>query len=116
MASVQELVNKSMKEAIIELQESNRSTFNLKPEQEEAVSALLQGIDVLAILPTGFGKSLIFQLFVMTKQKMDAAVCTCAENLKVPAVLVICPLAGLIKDQVKEGRSLGLDCIALGMN
>jgi len=33
----------------------------LKREQKEAVSRLLEGKDVLAVLPTGFGKSLIYQ-------------------------------------------------------
>ena len=32
----------------------------LKPEQETAVSESLHGRDVMAVLPTGFGKSMIF--------------------------------------------------------
>ena len=32
----------------------------LKTEQETAVKELLKGNDVLAVLPTGFGKSIIF--------------------------------------------------------
>ena len=36
----------------------------LNQEQEEAVVSLLVARDVLAVLPTGFGKSLIFQVFV----------------------------------------------------
>ena len=35
------------------------SEFKLKPEQEVAVMSLLPGKDVLAVLPTGYGKSLI---------------------------------------------------------
>ena len=31
--------------------------FTLKPEQEVAVRALLDGKDVLAVLPTGYGKA-----------------------------------------------------------
>jgi len=42
--------------------------FVLKREQKEAVSRLLEGKDVLAVLPTGFGKSLIYQSFVMAKE------------------------------------------------
>ena len=37
------------------------SEFKLKPEQEVAVKSLLDGKDVLAVLPTGYGKSLITQ-------------------------------------------------------
>ena len=39
--------------------------FVLKAEQKEAVESLLKGKDVFSVLPTGFGKSLIFQLFVL---------------------------------------------------
>ena len=39
----------------------------LKPEQESAVRALLADRDVLAVLRTGYGKSLIYQMFVCAK-------------------------------------------------
>ena len=35
----------------------------LKPEQSEAIKSLLNGKDFFAVLPTGFGKSLIFGNF-----------------------------------------------------
>jgi len=38
-------------------------SINLKPEQVAAFKSLLNGKDVLAVLPTGFGKSAIFQFF-----------------------------------------------------
>jgi len=38
--------------------------FTLKAEQRLALRHLFDGKDVLAVLSTGFGKSLIFQLFV----------------------------------------------------
>ena len=41
---------------------SGRETV-LKPEQESAVRALLADRDVLAVLRTGYGKSLIYQMF-----------------------------------------------------
>ena len=37
--------------------------LSLKDEQKEAVSSLLSGKDVLAVLPTGFGKSLFSASF-----------------------------------------------------
>ncbi|XP_068671291.1 probable ATP-dependent DNA helicase RecS [Montipora foliosa] len=43
----------------------------LKKEQKEAITLLLQGKDVFAVLPTGFGKSLIYQNFVLIKQMED---------------------------------------------
>ena len=40
----------------------------LKDKQEEALKSLLDGKDVFAVLPTGFGKSLIYQSFVIAKE------------------------------------------------
>ena len=42
----------------------------LKREQETAVKELLAGRDILAILPTGFGKSLIFTVFAIAKEQL----------------------------------------------
>ena len=39
-------------------------SLTLTPEQCQALEALLQGKDVLAILQTGYGKSMIFQVYV----------------------------------------------------
>ena len=41
--------------------------FSLKKEQDSAMRHLFNGKDVMAVLPTGFGKSLIFQSFVSVK-------------------------------------------------
>ena len=46
----------------------------LKCEQKEAVSRLLKGKDVLAVLPTGFGKSLIYQGFILAKEMAESSI------------------------------------------
>ena len=53
--------------ALADLNVVARSEFKLKPEQEVVVKSLLDGKDVLAVLPTGYGKSLIYQMFVRAK-------------------------------------------------
>ena len=45
------------------LHEIKGSLAELKQEQEEALVSLLDSRNVLAVLPTCFGKSLIFQVF-----------------------------------------------------
>ena len=53
--------------ALADLNVVARSEFKLKPEQEVAVKYFLDGKDVLAVLPTGYGKSFIYQTFVRAK-------------------------------------------------
>ena len=47
--------------------------FVLKAEQKEAVESLLRGKDVFGVLPTGFGKSLIFELLVLAKNRASSS-------------------------------------------
>jgi ATP-dependent DNA helicase RecQ len=69
----------------------------LKREQKKALIDLLLKKDVLAVLPTGFGKSLIYQYFVLAKAKQrvhQGSVCASA--------LIICPLLSIVDDQIKK--------------
>jgi ATP-dependent DNA helicase RecQ len=59
----------------------------LRPGQEEAVAALLDGKDVLAVMATGYGKSAIYQ--------------TAAVLIDGPTV-VVSPLIALQREQVAE--------------
>ena len=59
--------------------------------------------DVVGVFPTGFGKSLIFQLL--------ADMCTPLEPVpENKIVIVVCPLNSLIQDQVKILQDLGYPC------
>ena len=81
------------------VQRSLRSTFGLerlRPGQGEVIRAVLDGRDVLAIMPTGAGKSLCYQL----------------PALHLPGTTVIVsPLIALMKDQVDKLRELGLEAV-----
>lgn len=70
-----------------------------RPAQERIIAALLGGRDVCAILPTGGGKSLCYQL--------PAAL------LPGRTVLVVSPLIALMQDQVAQLARLGLPAAAL---
>ena len=77
--------------------------FVLKDEHKLAITSLLKKDSVLAVLPTGFGKSLIYQCFIITKQMLGLRAC----------VLAICPLTSLIDDQIIEAESLGISSCCL---
>ena len=58
---------------------------NFRPGQESVVSAILSGCDVMAVMPTGAGKSLCYQI----------------PALVLPGItLVVSPLISLMRDQV----------------
>ena len=90
-------------EAIISQKLNLLKISSLKAEQKEAVVALLNGKDVMAILPTGFGKSVIFQLFTLVKLHED----------DFAAVLVVSPLTSIIEDQIKDFNDLGIAAVKL---
>ncbi len=69
-----------------------------RPGQEQLVSAVLSGADVLAVMPTGSGKSLGYQL----------------PAVMLPGTtLVVSPLISLMKDQVDELNRRGIPSGAL---
>src|SRR5688572_14674708 len=64
-----------------------------RPGQQEAARAVLEGRDLVAVMPTGAGKSLCFQLPALL---LDGP------------TIVISPLIALMKDQVDALRARGL--------
>lgn len=69
-----------------------------RPGQEEIVDAVTAGRNTLAIMPTGGGKSLCFQLPAL-----------CRDGVTV----VISPLIALMRDQVRALRAVGVEAGAL---
>ena len=74
-----------------------------RPMQEEIIHQALEGRDVLAILPTGGGKSVCFQVPCLMREGIG---------------LVITPLIALMKDQVQNLMDRGIRAMAVhaGMN
>src|SRR5215204_4426334 len=60
--------------------------------QERAISAVLSGWDTLAVMPTGGGKSLCYQIPALMKGPGEGI------------TLVVCPLVSLMKDQMESLR------------
>lgn len=50
------------KQEILNVLQSHFGFDDFRPGQEETINALLEGKDTLSILPTGAGKSLLYQL------------------------------------------------------
>ena len=78
-----------------------RTTFGFeafRPGQAEIVAAILDGRDVLAVMPTGSGKSLCYQLPALLRDGLT---------------IVVSPLIALMRNQVAQLRGYGIAAAAL---
>src|SRR4026208_1327428 len=83
---------------MIELGKRRFGISAFRPGQALAIRNVLAGIDTLAIMPTGAGKSLCYQL----------------PALELPGVtLVVSPLIALMKDQHDKLEQLGIEVLRL---
>lgn len=71
---------------------------NFRPLQADIIQSVLDGKDTLALLPTGGGKSICFQVPAMV---LDG-IC-----------IVVSPLIALMKDQVENLKAKGIEAIAI---
>ncbi len=98
------------RDAICSVVENIPDICQLKPEQEECLVHILNGGDVVARLPTGFGKSLIYQLLLIISEKLGRP------KSGMAIILIVSPLVALMDDQVKEAAKLGLCTAQLGVH
>ena len=71
---------------------------SFRPGQEEVLRAVLSGEDTLAVMPTGSGKSLLFQLPALARKGLT---------------IVVSPLIALMRDQVAQLQELGVSAASL---
>ena len=70
---------------------------HLRAGQQRVIDSVLEGRDTLAIMPTGGGKSLCYQLPALLRDGVT---------------VVISPLIALMRDQVRALRAAGVEAVA----
>lgn len=71
---------------------------SFRPMQKEAIESILSGRDTLVLMPTGGGKSIIYQLPTLASDGL---------------CIVVTPLIALMKDQVDRLRRMGIPAVAV---
>ena len=71
---------------------------SFRPMQREAMESVLSGRDTLVLMPTGGGKSIIYQLPTLVSDGL---------------CIVVTPLIALMKDQVDRLRRMGIPAVAI---
>ena len=89
-----------------------RSSLKLKPEQRRAIMSAYSGNDVFVWLPTGYGKSICYQVLPFM---FDAKLCRQDSAPPEKSVaLVVSPLVSLMVDQVRSLTSSGVGAAIVG--
>ena len=71
-----------------------------KPEQKDGARSILYGKDVFVSVPTGYGKSAIFQMLPTCAEMLLSTIE--GHDVAHPAVLIIFPLISLVTDQLNS--------------
>jgi ATP-dependent DNA helicase RecQ len=88
-------------DAALEVLRERWGYSSFRPSQREAMRCIGEGDDVLAVLPTGTGKSLLFQLPALMEEG---------------GTIVVSPLIALMKDQVDAAQARGIPAACINSN
>ena len=105
-----EVFDKIVKET---LRDKFSNIDRLSTEQYKAIWNYINRKDVFAILPTGHGKSLIFQLIPELCRRLKALNLIHPRVSSEPILLVICPLNSLIDSHLKDLVKCGISATCL---
>lgn len=110
MASILEIARKNLhnfKSVVDELGNRFLKIKALHEQQLDAMKSFLFGQHVMVNAPTGFGKSLIFQMLPYVVDSLtESQLGTCT-------MVVVCPLVSLMIDQVNSLKSKGINACYL---
>ena len=92
------MTNDEMRRRLLAVMEKYWGYKDFRPGQEQIMLSVTEGRDTLALMPTGGGKSLTYQVPVLAREGL---------------CIVVTPLIALMKDQVDRLRHLGIPAAAI---
>ena len=106
-----ESLERALKESINNVLERFDGVEKISDEQTSGVFNFIKRKDVLAVQPTGSGKSLLFQLIPsLCLRPNQMGYCNYPKSA---IVIVVCALNALIECDMKELRQRGISCTCL---
>lgn len=87
-----------MKKEILQILKRYWGYNSFRESQENIILSVLEGNDTLALLPTGGGKSICFQVPILFKEGLG---------------IVVSPLIALMNDQVRQLKNRGISAVAI---
>ena len=87
-----------MEQKLLETLKKYWNYDSFRPMQREAIESVMTGRDTLVLMPTGGGKSIIYQLPTLVSEGL---------------CIVVTPLIALMKDQVDRLRRMGIPAVAI---
>ncbi len=102
--------NPSLLASVVEYGLQKLGYERIKPEQLTAIQSLLKGINVFMSVPTGFGKSLVYQLLPFCAERL---LHSSSWEFKTPVVVIVSPLVSLMHDQVSKLAAKGVNAVCI---
>ena len=104
---------KTLDDALLRVVSNFENVHDLSKQQSAAVKSFASGTDTFVSLPTGHGKSLIYQLAIPLARELRKHSELWFSLPIRPMLLVVSPLTALSEDQIRSCEVFGLKCVKL---
>ena len=102
---------RTLDDALLRVVSNFENVHDLSKQQSAAIKSFVSGTDTFVTLPTGHGKSLVYQLAIPLAGELRKHSELWLSLPIHPMMLVVSPLTALIEDQMRSCEVFGLKCV-----